>query len=410
MRTLLRTALVVALAALGVAGASSATGRPGCLVSNSRTDFGARTLQEAVDAAEPGDELVVKGRCVGSTTIEEDLTLKGVSNPAFGAATLDGAGGGTVLTVGRIGSPVVVELSGLAITGGVGMGGGVYNRNLGGSLTVRESTIVGNTSTSNGGGGIFNVGTLTVVDSTVADNVSTTGTQWGFGGGGIRNQIGNVALLRTQVEGNVANAAGGGIYNVGGGTVTVTDSVVSGNTAGTRGGGIDGSTGAVAVVRSAVVDNSAAEGGGGIASGGLTAFAATLTVVDSTIARNTATGSPGAGGGLLNEPNGSVSIAGSAIVGNSAIRGGGGIRNTGRTLTISGSTIDGNTAASGGGLYNASFFLGRLFVGHAELVDVTISRNVASEVGGGVFNAATLLRTNVTFSANAPDDCFGACA
>ena len=82
-----------------MAPAASAAGRPTCLVSNQRTGVGTRSLQAAVDASSPGDTLIVKGTCVGGTTIPKSLTIRGQSNPAFGPATLDGGGTQRVLFV-----------------------------------------------------------------------------------------------------------------------------------------------------------------------------------------------------------------------------------------------------------------------------------------------------------------------
>jgi hypothetical protein len=411
MRAVTRTALVLAAVAAALVAVSGpgAGEPPQCLVSNDRTDIGSRSLQAAVDVADAGDVLIVKGLCSGPATVTKDLTLKGVSNKPFGTATLDGGGAGTVLTVGQIGSPVDVQVTGLTITGGAGMGGGVYNRNISGTLTLSETVVTGNISTSNGGGGgIFNAGALVVRDSVVSNNVSTTGTASGYGGGGIRNQVGTVDLVGSTVTGNTADAGGGGIYNVSGGVTTLIDSTVADNVAGTRGGGIDGAAGTVVLTRSAVTGNEAANGGG-IASGGVL-FPASVTLVDSTVAGNSAVGFPGAGGGLLNDLNGTVEISGSSVVANTALGSGGGIRNVGRALGVSDSVIDGNSAARGGGLFNDSFFLGQLFEGRVSLTDVTISGNTASILGGGILNLAMLTMTGVVFSGNLPEDCFGVCA
>ena len=49
--------LVAAISAPGI----GASGRPECLVSNPRTDVGARSLQDAQDLAIAGDTLIIKG-------------------------------------------------------------------------------------------------------------------------------------------------------------------------------------------------------------------------------------------------------------------------------------------------------------------------------------------------------------
>ena len=60
-------ALVLALlAGVLVVPVTSAAGRPSCLVSNERTRFGSGSLRDAINAASPGDTLIVKGTCVGT--------------------------------------------------------------------------------------------------------------------------------------------------------------------------------------------------------------------------------------------------------------------------------------------------------------------------------------------------------
>ena len=44
-------------------------------------------LQAAVDAANPGNRLKLKGTCVGVINIGKDLTITGQSNPAFGPSS-----------------------------------------------------------------------------------------------------------------------------------------------------------------------------------------------------------------------------------------------------------------------------------------------------------------------------------
>ena len=95
-------ACAVGLAAVCAAlTAPGAVGRPpSCAISNDRNHKGYDGLQAAVDAAKSGDTLEIKGTCVGSTSLDRDITLKGVVNNAFpGTPTLDAAGHGRVLTL-----------------------------------------------------------------------------------------------------------------------------------------------------------------------------------------------------------------------------------------------------------------------------------------------------------------------
>ncbi|MGH7885371.1 MAG: IPTL-CTERM sorting domain-containing protein, partial [Thermodesulfobacteriota bacterium] len=89
---------------------------------------------------------------------------------------------------------------GLANAGGLfgNFGGGIFN--FGGTTTITNSTISGNTATGNGGG-IFNYGIATITNSTISGNAATGN------GGGIYND-GNFALTITNTI--VANSANGG--------------------------------------------------------------------------------------------------------------------------------------------------------------------------------------------------------
>jgi len=92
------------------------------------------------------------------------------------------------------------------------------------------------TSTSStGSGGIYNFGgTLTLNNSTVSGNTAShVAGIWGAWGG-------TVTLNNSTVSGNIAwnNIAGGILYECGAGTLTLNNSTVSGNSAVSYGGGI----------------------------------------------------------------------------------------------------------------------------------------------------------------------------
>ena len=73
MRATTRTAIVLGIAVLVLTAivAPAAAGRPGCLVSNERTEVGARSLQAGLDAALPGDTLVVTPHSVLPPSLAE---------------------------------------------------------------------------------------------------------------------------------------------------------------------------------------------------------------------------------------------------------------------------------------------------------------------------------------------------
>jgi len=124
-----------------------------------------------------------------------------------------------------VGFGSMVSIDGLTISNGEvygDYGGGIYN---GGTLTVSNSTLSGNTSDY--GGGIFNHGTLTVTGSTLSGNFAS-GYDFDNGGGGIYNYEGMLTVSNSTLSGNSATDGGGGIYNSYG-TLTVSNSTLSGN-------------------------------------------------------------------------------------------------------------------------------------------------------------------------------------
>ena len=213
------TALAVALMPATSAGADETT------VDCSNGD----NLQTAINAADPGDTLVVSGICVRlfNFTIGKDLTL-------VGPATLETLEGREAVLIVRP-SDVSVTLDSLTITNGdnttsTGFVGGIHNR---GTVNLRgNSSITGNTAIF--GGGIFNEGGTV----NLHDNSSIT-YNTAEGGGGIVNAGGTVNLYdKSSITDNTAARDGGGIHNRPG-TVNLHDkSSVTDNTADGDGGGI----------------------------------------------------------------------------------------------------------------------------------------------------------------------------
>ena len=156
-----------------------------------------------------------------------------IDGPGSSTLTVRGNGSGSVFTVN---AGVTATLYGLTITGGGTVSGaGIANA---GNLTLADDSITGNTATLEGGG-IWNTGSLAVVDSTISNNRAV----WGAG---IANS-GTLDVERSTIWNNTAvgnngksgtNAGGGGggggglgggVYNTG--TATLVDSTLAGNTA-----------------------------------------------------------------------------------------------------------------------------------------------------------------------------------
>jgi nitrous oxidase accessory protein NosD len=214
------------------------------------------SLQAANDAATAGDTLTIKGRCVGTTVIDRNLTLLGEPSPGYSAPTLDGNGGGSVVDV----TGSAVAMSGLTITNGVHSGvliGSAPPRSA--SLVLQDCTVTGNTGES--GGGILSDGGTVVLTASIVSNNSATDT-----GGGIWINGGLTLRDGSRISGNTA-AEGGGIFNSLGGAVTLNDvSTISSNSATFgAGGGIYNNRGRVTLNdSSSVTGNFASASGGGI--------------------------------------------------------------------------------------------------------------------------------------------------
>jgi CSLREA domain-containing protein len=143
--------------------------------------------------------------------------------------------------------------------------------------------------------------------------------------------------------------SGGGIEHRGDGTLTVTDCAITDNKASeAQGGGIFVTDGAVTINNSTVSNNTSYSSGGGLATPGTTNNP-TLYVNNSTISGNTAESN---GGGGIRLQGGTLEIASTTIVSNTALggypgRGGGGIRTTTATNPSIKNSIIANNSADG---------------------------------------------------------------
>ncbi len=227
-------------------------------------------LQAAIDAADSGDTIQVKGVCVGNFSIGRDLNLIGESTRRHPKPVLDASGRGRVLVVNGD-----VALTNLVITGGnatTGGGGGIYHGD--GHLVLNDSVVLGNAAER--GGGI-----LTWADITM------TG--------------------RTLVRGNTATIDGGGIYNEYAVIHMYDSSSVRGNRAGTEGGGI------VTGENIFMHDSSSVRGNRASIGGGVVSYAY-FTMYDSSSVRGNRADF---GGGIWNK-DGLRMFGSSTITGNSA--------------------------------------------------------------------------------------------
>ncbi|MCH8824301.1 MAG: hypothetical protein IH984_12450 [Planctomycetes bacterium] len=189
------------------------------------------TIQEAIDAAMEGDEVVV---APGTYFENIDLHSDAISVSSSGGpdvTTIDAGGNGTVVSCirGEGNPPCSIILDGFTITGG--NSGGMVNQ--GSSPTVMNCIFLGNSA--NFGGGMQNNGqSPTVMNCLFLDNSAEFG-------GGMGNLGSSPTVINCTFSGNTATDSGGGMQNNGegpGAGTMVINCTFSGNTATNNGGGI----------------------------------------------------------------------------------------------------------------------------------------------------------------------------
>ena len=393
-----------------------------------------------------------------NTDSSTSLELKNATI-TWNQTTASGKNGGGVYTNAR-----TVDISDAVITDNTctNLGGGVY-ANTYTSLSIMDSNISHNNASSNGGGVYFYYNgqnnTLTIKGSTIDGNTSNNGS-----GGGIYTEAKTVFIgasetkidgdgkaIRSSISNNTAKTNGGGIYqsrNVDGSILTIANASISGNKAnntntGTAqgGGGIYAGVRTLTITDSTVSNNTAKSNGGGILfeidsddarnamsltvegcmlngntsganGGGIYTKAKTVAVrsytegtgesavvTPSVISNCTATKN---GGGIYQDRDidGSSLVISDTVISNNAAKGtggnelgGGGVYANVRNMTLTASEVSGNTAAKhGGGIYKNSAGTDRyLILDHSK-----VNNNTAGNQGGGIYNSSQLWLRNVT--------------
>ena len=300
------------------------------------------TIQEAIDEAGNGDEIVV-----AEGIYEETIDFHGK------AILLRSSAGAAVTTI----DATVIGGSVVTCTSGEGSG-----------TVLQGFTITGGTGTFDGthrvGGGMNNF----LSDATVTDCIFT-GNMAELGGG-MNNFLSNPTVTGCTFTGN-ESALGGGMQNSAS-NPTVTACTFSGNTA-FVGGGLYNDISSATATDCSFDGNSATLGGGG---GIFNSFFSTSTIVHCTFSDNTA--SDWLGGGLFNVSS-TLTLHNCRFSGNSA-REGGGLNVDGSAVTLFGSTFYGNEATEFGG--------GGVFVGSASTATVVNCTFVANIAPAGILGTA----------------------
>lgn len=184
-------------------------------------------------AGPAGNRVTVSGNGfsrVLTTTISSNVTIRRVNfTSGNGIGSVVNYQGGAIFNTGTMVLDTV-QVSGSSADNG----GGIANW---GALTLSNSIVTGNTATN--GGGVSSVGTgatVTMTNSSVVGNVAS-GAGVGFGGGGLA--IGGAAQLsNVTIANNTAVGSGGGVYVSGSTTQQLLHTTISGNTANLSGGGV----------------------------------------------------------------------------------------------------------------------------------------------------------------------------
>jgi beta-glucanase (GH16 family) len=226
-------------------------------VSNT-ADSGPGSLRRAIGSVCLGGAVVLAPSLAGQTialTSGPLILSKNINIDASSAPGVTISGGGAVRVL-EVNAGATASVTGLTLADGYGwqLAGGVLNN---GNLTLDRVIVRDNTMATDagdfwqGGGGIYSGdgASLTLIDSTVANNTA----QWS---GGRIYSFFNAAttIVRSTISGNVSNDVGGAIRSLG--NMTIANSTISGNTAtGWHGGAIFQTDGDISIVNSTIAGN-----------------------------------------------------------------------------------------------------------------------------------------------------------
>lgn len=314
-----------------------------------------------------GDPLTITGPGASSLSVSGDADNSGGATP----------GDSRIFTI----NATPVSISGLTLTGGfANADGGALNADQS-AVTIADS-VVSNSRTDDDGGGIAtNGGSLTITGSTLTGNAAPNSY-----GGAISSDfvtishstisgndadvaagvVGRLTMDSSSITGNDATQAAGGLFSFG--EMDITNSTISGNTSGGPGGGIAhiGYTGSE-ISHSTLSGNSSVSHGGAIFVIAL-AYGGNLTVSQSTISGNSATGPAAFGGGIMLPGNVYGPVGGNG------------------DFDVVDSTISGNTAPNGGGVaVGGPYDVPQTLNSTIEFANSTIAANSASVHGGGIY-------------------------
>lgn len=313
----------------------------------------------------------------GEMTLREAVQLSETNDEADEIVFASGLSGVINLTMGEF----LIRNESLTITGNgrdqtiidAGNNSDIFAHQFGEDLTIQSMTLRNaQGSAVNHRNGIYAV--ITVRDSVIT----------GSGGSGVSaSLLFSEADYRVDVDvidSTITGSGGAGLSIVGEVSTRVENSIISGNEESGIAAFSDAYGSPDLLVEASLIqgNQSSADGGGIDFSGSF------LTIADSLISGNEAQN----GGGIDAATYRSFTLLRSTVSGNSAAESGGGLRldvEGFRFQSLGGmknSTVSGNTATKGAGVYVESFDR------NLPIANMTVTQNVASGRGGGLFFAS----------------------
>jgi len=386
------------------------------------------TIQAAVIAAEPGDEIWVAGNQSNTVamTIDKNLgiyggftgiedrktvrsgkseimarmTINSVNNVTLDGLSVKNCTSGALYVTG--GSSVVIincEYSGNSVGGA----GGAINLDSSSTLKIYDSVFTGNSvSVSALGGAIYANNSSVTIDQTLFGG--TAGNSALYGGAiYITNSILTVSRSRFGEKtggGNSANSGGGAIYATGVSTVNIQDNCefYKNNTSNGSGGAVCAYSSTVLTIENSFFGSDVSESGNttDVSSGGAIYANNNNCIIRNTVFKNNSTSqSGGAIYFVLTGPS-KAKVLNCLFSGNKATSSNGGaVRIDSGSVEISNTLFSGNstTSGSGGAMYFASTSADNYFV------NLTFYNNVAVSGGAIYFNPTSSVSINMYNSA-----------
>jgi hypothetical protein len=210
---------------------------PGILVTNA-ADSGAGTLRAAISNAVSGTTITFAANLSGATIILTNGEIVLATSVTIDASSLPQGiqiSGNANSRIFAVEGGVTAQLNSLVLTNGASSYGGAIENN-GGTLTINNSTLVGNHNLGfgDGGGAIANeAGNLALNNCTLTGNQIDNGAT--DGGGAIAVETGSLAMNNCTVTGNQSPTFAGGIF----GGANLTNCVVAGNVPDDSPGGVN---------------------------------------------------------------------------------------------------------------------------------------------------------------------------